>query len=185
MSRQSSWGIVVTRRVRKIDRGGGSGNGGDGAGAGECLVRCRCLCRCFYPCRRYCAHQACHQCRKRKLVSRSSSGPVLRERERNLTPTRWPRSPPPPLEMVRPIRACVPARACPFRSRARRTHQQLWHPRAVALTLSLARRSDAKRPCCSTCVRSHAYAVAHAVEGAIFPDQPECTYDEGTCVARQ
>ena len=40
--------------------------------------------------------------------------------------------------------------------------------------------SDAKRPCCSTCLRSHAYAVAHAVEGATFPDQPECTYDEGT-----
>lgn len=37
---------------------------------------------------------------------------------------------------------------------------------------------DAKRPCCSTCVRSHAYAVAHAVEGASLPEHPECTYDE-------
>ena len=24
-----------------------------------------------------------------------------------------------------------------------------------------------------------AYAVAHAVEGAVFPEHPECTYDEG------
>lgn len=39
--------------------------------------------------------------------------------------------------------------------------------------------SDAKRPCCSTCARSHAYAVSHAVEGAVFPPHPECTYDEG------
>lgn len=49
-------------------------------------------------------------------------------------------------------------------------------------TRSLA--SDAKRPSCSTCVRSHAYAVAHAVEGAVFPEHPECTYDEGALLIR-
>ncbi|KAI0375308.1 hypothetical protein BV20DRAFT_933614, partial [Pilatotrama ljubarskyi] len=37
--------------------------------------------------------------------------------------------------------------------------------------------SDAKRPC-STCVRSHSYAVAHASPGAELPPHPECTYDE-------
>ncbi|KAJ3537494.1 hypothetical protein NM688_g6679 [Phlebia brevispora] len=42
---------------------------------------------------------------------------------------------------------------------------------------------DAKRPCCSTCTRSHAYAVSHAVEGTVLPEQPECTYDEGANVA--
>ncbi|KZT75140.1 hypothetical protein DAEQUDRAFT_720354 [Daedalea quercina L-15889] len=36
---------------------------------------------------------------------------------------------------------------------------------------------DAKRPC-STCVRSHAYAVAHAPAGAELPPQPHCTFDE-------
>ncbi|KAI0691177.1 hypothetical protein BC835DRAFT_1432535, partial [Cytidiella melzeri] len=41
---------------------------------------------------------------------------------------------------------------------------------------------DAKRPCCSTCARSHAYAVSHAVEGAVFPPQPDCTYDEAVPV---
>ncbi|KZT01965.1 uncharacterized protein LAESUDRAFT_443524 [Laetiporus sulphureus 93-53] len=35
---------------------------------------------------------------------------------------------------------------------------------------------DAKRPC-STCIRSHAYAVAHAPPGAKMPPAPECTYD--------
>ncbi|KAI0340132.1 hypothetical protein BDW22DRAFT_441359 [Trametopsis cervina] len=46
---------------------------------------------------------------------------------------------------------------------------------------------DAKRPCCSTCARSHAYAVSHAVEGAVFPPHPECTYDEdaGNSVSRK
>ncbi|KAI0652152.1 hypothetical protein C8Q79DRAFT_936455 [Trametes meyenii] len=36
---------------------------------------------------------------------------------------------------------------------------------------------DAKRPC-STCIRSHSYAVAHASPGADLPPQPECTFDE-------
>ncbi|OCH96219.1 hypothetical protein OBBRIDRAFT_787678 [Obba rivulosa] len=36
---------------------------------------------------------------------------------------------------------------------------------------------DAKRPC-STCVRSHSYAVAHAPAGAELPPHPECTFDE-------
>ncbi|KAI0922370.1 hypothetical protein AcV7_005920 [Taiwanofungus camphoratus] len=35
---------------------------------------------------------------------------------------------------------------------------------------------DAKRPC-STCVRSHAYAVAHAPAGATMPLHPDCTFD--------
>ena len=38
--------------------------------------------------------------------------------------------------------------------------------------------SDAQRPC-STCVRSHSYAVAHAPAGADLPPFPECTFDEG------
>ncbi|KAL6306492.1 hypothetical protein BKA93DRAFT_840803 [Sparassis latifolia] len=38
--------------------------------------------------------------------------------------------------------------------------------------------SDANRPC-STCVRSHAYAVAHAPAGANLPAHPECTFDAG------
>lgn len=39
--------------------------------------------------------------------------------------------------------------------------------------------SDAKRPC-STCVRSHSYALAHASgsDRAALPQHPECTYDE-------
>ncbi|KAI0721342.1 hypothetical protein C8T65DRAFT_631383 [Cerioporus squamosus] len=36
---------------------------------------------------------------------------------------------------------------------------------------------DAKKPC-STCVRSHAYAVAHAPPGTEHPPHPECTFDE-------
>ncbi|KAI0788632.1 hypothetical protein C8Q75DRAFT_241835 [Abortiporus biennis] len=36
---------------------------------------------------------------------------------------------------------------------------------------------DAKRPC-STCVRSHSYAVAHAPAGVELPPHPECTFDE-------
>lgn len=60
------------------------------------------------------------------------------------------------------------------------------HPRVASLPRphqpNSLPHSDAKRPCCSTCVRSHAYAVAHAVEGTVFPDKPECTYDEGRSV---
>ncbi|KAF8922447.1 hypothetical protein CPB85DRAFT_1267627 [Mucidula mucida] len=37
--------------------------------------------------------------------------------------------------------------------------------------------SDAKRPC-STCVRSHAHALAHAPAGAPMPSGPDCTFDE-------
>ncbi|KAL7285130.1 hypothetical protein ACG7TL_000222 [Trametes sanguinea] len=36
---------------------------------------------------------------------------------------------------------------------------------------------DAKRPC-STCIRSHSYAAAHAPPGADLPPHPECTFDE-------
>ncbi|KAH9947919.1 hypothetical protein B0H21DRAFT_736146 [Amylocystis lapponica] len=36
---------------------------------------------------------------------------------------------------------------------------------------------DAKRPC-STCVRSHTYAVAHAPAGTELSPNPECTFDE-------
>ncbi|OBZ79584.1 hypothetical protein A0H81_00861 [Grifola frondosa] len=36
---------------------------------------------------------------------------------------------------------------------------------------------DAKRPC-STCVRSHSYAVAHANAGTELPAHPDCTYDD-------
>ncbi|KAH9840158.1 uncharacterized protein C8Q71DRAFT_746053 [Rhodofomes roseus] len=35
---------------------------------------------------------------------------------------------------------------------------------------------DAKRPC-TTCIRSHAYALAHAPPGATMPAGPDCTYD--------
>ncbi|KAI0321371.1 hypothetical protein OF83DRAFT_1100041 [Amylostereum chailletii] len=37
--------------------------------------------------------------------------------------------------------------------------------------------SDANKPC-STCVRSHAHAVAHPQADVVLPDHPECTYDE-------
>ncbi|KAJ7169978.1 hypothetical protein C8R46DRAFT_1090719 [Mycena filopes] len=39
---------------------------------------------------------------------------------------------------------------------------------------------DAKRPACSTCIRSHAHAVAHAPPGtqAQLPQSPECTFDD-------
>ncbi|KAJ6575219.1 hypothetical protein B0H19DRAFT_1127724 [Mycena capillaripes] len=39
---------------------------------------------------------------------------------------------------------------------------------------------DAKRPACSTCIRSHAHAVAHAPPGtqAQLPSEPECTFDD-------
>ncbi|EGO03916.1 hypothetical protein SERLA73DRAFT_84116 [Serpula lacrymans var. lacrymans S7.3] len=37
--------------------------------------------------------------------------------------------------------------------------------------------SDAKRPC-STCVRSHSHAAAHAPAGLELPPHPDCTYDE-------
>lgn len=36
---------------------------------------------------------------------------------------------------------------------------------------------DAKRPC-STCVRSHAHATAHAPPGTNLPQRPECTFDD-------
>ncbi|KAF9460797.1 hypothetical protein BDZ94DRAFT_1265146 [Collybia nuda] len=36
---------------------------------------------------------------------------------------------------------------------------------------------DAKRPC-STCVRSHAHATAHAPPGTNIPARPECTFDD-------
>jgi hypothetical protein len=38
--------------------------------------------------------------------------------------------------------------------------------------------SDANRPC-STCVRSHAHATAHAPPGTDLPPKPECTFDDG------
>ncbi|KAJ7492527.1 hypothetical protein FB451DRAFT_1218642 [Mycena latifolia] len=40
--------------------------------------------------------------------------------------------------------------------------------------------SDAKRPACSTCIRSHAHAVTHAPPGtqAQLPLEPECTFDD-------
>ncbi|KAJ6519924.1 hypothetical protein C8R45DRAFT_953273 [Mycena sanguinolenta] len=39
---------------------------------------------------------------------------------------------------------------------------------------------DAKRPACSTCIRSHAHAVSHAPPGtqSQLPPAPECTFDE-------
>ncbi|KAF9229394.1 hypothetical protein BS17DRAFT_19414 [Gyrodon lividus] len=39
-------------------------------------------------------------------------------------------------------------------------------------------RCDARRPC-STCVRSHSHAIAHAQPGIQLPPYPECTFDEG------
>ncbi|KAJ7235915.1 hypothetical protein B0H12DRAFT_1238654 [Mycena haematopus] len=40
--------------------------------------------------------------------------------------------------------------------------------------------SDAKRPACSTCIRSHAHTVAHAPPGtqSQLPSAPECTFDD-------
>ncbi|KAF8216122.1 hypothetical protein K438DRAFT_1800101 [Mycena galopus ATCC 62051] len=39
---------------------------------------------------------------------------------------------------------------------------------------------DAKRPACSTCIRSHAHTVAHAPPGTQLqlPSAPECTFDD-------
>ncbi|KAI1793858.1 hypothetical protein LXA43DRAFT_998678 [Ganoderma leucocontextum] len=37
---------------------------------------------------------------------------------------------------------------------------------------------DAKRPACSTCIRSYSYAVTHAPPGTELPPHPECTFDE-------
>ncbi|KAJ7631110.1 hypothetical protein FB45DRAFT_990906 [Roridomyces roridus] len=37
---------------------------------------------------------------------------------------------------------------------------------------------DAKRPACSTCIRSHSHAVAHAQPGTQLPPAPECTFDD-------
>ncbi|KAJ7487703.1 hypothetical protein B0H11DRAFT_2014525 [Mycena galericulata] len=39
---------------------------------------------------------------------------------------------------------------------------------------------DAKRPACSTCIRSHAHAVAHAQPGtqSQLPEAPDCTFDD-------
>ncbi|KAJ7786425.1 hypothetical protein B0H16DRAFT_1490430 [Mycena metata] len=39
---------------------------------------------------------------------------------------------------------------------------------------------DAKRPACSTCIRSHAHAVSHAPPGtqSQLPQSPECTFDD-------
>ena len=51
-------------------------------------------------------------------------------------------------------------------------------PEPKLIVPALLPHSDAKRPC-STCVRSHAYAVAHAPPGTEHPPHPECTYDEG------
>ncbi|KAH7931095.1 hypothetical protein BV22DRAFT_1101451 [Leucogyrophana mollusca] len=39
------------------------------------------------------------------------------------------------------------------------------------------KRNDARRPC-STCVRSHSHAIAHAQPGQQLPPHPECTFDE-------
>ena len=41
--------------------------------------------------------------------------------------------------------------------------------------------SDAKRPC-STCLRSHSYALAHVQQGSHLPPNPECTFDDGTFI---
>ncbi|KAI0778484.1 hypothetical protein BD413DRAFT_109535 [Trametes elegans] len=38
---------------------------------------------------------------------------------------------------------------------------------------------DAKRPC-STCIRSHSYAAAHAPPGSDLPSHPECTFDDAS-----
>ena len=38
--------------------------------------------------------------------------------------------------------------------------------------------SDAKRPACSTCLRSHAYAISNANAAPVLPLEPECTYDK-------
>ncbi|KAJ7103426.1 hypothetical protein B0H15DRAFT_812191 [Mycena belliarum] len=37
---------------------------------------------------------------------------------------------------------------------------------------------DAKRPTCSTCIRSHAHALTHAPPQSQLPRGPECTFDE-------
>ncbi|KAJ7225424.1 hypothetical protein GGX14DRAFT_420423 [Mycena pura] len=37
---------------------------------------------------------------------------------------------------------------------------------------------DAKRPACSTCIRSHAHAVAHAAPGTQLPSEPDCSFDD-------
>ncbi|KAJ3547585.1 hypothetical protein NMY22_g1586 [Coprinellus aureogranulatus] len=47
--------------------------------------------------------------------------------------------------------------------------------------LAQRRSSDAKRPC-STCIRSHAHALAHAPPGTNLPQAPECTFDESEAV---
>ena len=82
--------------------------------------------------------QACHQCRRRKLVRANSSLDFY------LT------------------RVCRNG------------------PRISTCALSIISHtiiSDAKRPC-STCLRSHAHAVAHASASTQLPG-PECTYDDG------
>jgi hypothetical protein len=51
-------------------------------------------------------------------------------------------------------------------------------PALPCMTIIKTSHSDAKRPC-STCVRSHAHAVAHAPPGTNLPARPECTFDDG------
>ncbi|KAJ7070941.1 hypothetical protein C8F01DRAFT_1108418 [Mycena amicta] len=52
--------------------------------------------------------------------------------------------------------------------------------RRIAKFLNCELGVDAKRPACSTCIRSHAHAVAHAPPGtqSQLPAEPECTFDD-------
>ena len=45
--------------------------------------------------------------------------------------------------------------------------------------------SDAKRPACSTCLRSHAYAASHANAETVLPLEPECTYGKSIVLSRK
>ncbi|TBU45207.1 hypothetical protein BD309DRAFT_860573 [Dichomitus squalens] len=65
----------------------------------------------------------------------------------------------------------------PFQSAQVLRRNQACHQCRRRKLVTLFVYSDAKRPC-STCVRSHAYSVAHAPPGTELPPHPECTFDE-------
>jgi hypothetical protein len=88
--------------------------------------------------------QACHQCRRRKLVSSVKA---------------------PDLQFI------------PIFYILRNGNLFSWYPHTARYVLIPLCPSDAKRPC-TTCVRSHTYAVAYPIEGVEVPLQAECTYDD-------
>ncbi|KAI0830615.1 hypothetical protein BC628DRAFT_1312690 [Trametes gibbosa] len=71
------------------------------------------------------------------------------------------------------------SQGAPFQNAHVLRRNQACHQCRRRKLVSLPSSADAKRPC-STCIRSHSYAVSHAPPGADLPPHPECTFDESS-----